>query len=160
MNGVTLLAAHTVKAATGATPAQVGYVSGGLAVGAALFWWFGWKKRKPVEFQTIFAFIFGATVGGAVGRLLHSGAVHTVNTADRVTAQLAGHAAVSVIGAFGAFWLLHDMWPKNQADRFVPFIAVGLPLIGAVIPGPVGDVIRSLCASVPRLFAAALYQHG
>jgi hypothetical protein len=125
-----------------------------LAAVVALF--LVWKKKMP-KVTTWLALLAGA--GLTVGWVGHGSAAVVNWAADLVstgTRSAVGEAVPWVLAVPVLLNVVHDLWPKNAANRTTMVCAFFLPVLAALIPGPVGDGVQAAIAALTGTSADAV----
>jgi hypothetical protein len=125
-------------------------------IAAVVAVWLIWKRKMP-KTTTLLALLAGAGLTiGWLGRGTDAVVDWGVNFADTLTRSAAGQAVGWVVAIPVFLNVVHDLMPKNAANRVTFACAFFLPPLAAVLPGPIGDAVRSAIGGLAGMSADAV----
>lgn len=106
-----------------------------------------WKRKVP-KIVAVLMLAASATIGGLIGQWIGTATDWTTTLFGSVV----GGVASAVITLVLAFIVIHDMWPKNNADKKTAFAAFLLPWFAA--GGLLAQIVNSIANVVTRAGSA------
>lgn len=123
-----------------------------LAVGLVLMW----LKVMPKIVALLMLAAGGAITGGFVGNLLARGAEGAFGLVGSLTSAAVGVAVPAVLAIAAAIVVVHDLWPKHNANRITAVLAFALPVLAVSIPGAAGSALGRVIESFSSTSLSAI----
>ncbi len=115
-----------------------------------------WKKKMPkVTTWLLLIAGAGATVGW-IGQITGGVVGWLTNFGNAITQSAAGQAVPWVIAVPVLLNVVHDLLPKGVANRTTMVCAFFLPALAALLPGPIGEAVRTAIGGLAGMSATAV----
>lgn len=106
-----------------------------------------WKKKLP-KVSVLLLLVGASGLAGWVGSWLRTAAGYVEGFVDQITRIGVGASVGGLIVLVLVFIVVHDLWPKQKANRTTQMAAFALPLFGIAGGGIVATAIGAIVTAV------------